>query len=684
MKLSVVDWVVIAVYVLFALGVGIAFARRASKNLNEFFLSGRRLPWWMAGTSMVATTFAADTPLVITGWVRDHGIWKNWLWWGFALSTMLSVFLFARLWRRGGVMTKAEMAELRYGERDGSLLRGALGVLHAGFTNTITLCWVLLASAKIVDVLFDIDKGVALVAACAIALTYALLAGFWGVVLTDLVQFVIATIGAVALAWVAWEAVGGLTDASTIASLPSGTLDFVPSPGEGGLSGTWSTAFAIVVVNLGIGWWASESVDGNGLAVQRISASRDERHGSLSVLWYAVANYALRPWPWIVVAVASLLVLPDLEIVSPISGTVERLDEGAVWLTTDSGAQSVSLEHLDAAADWRPSPETVGVAVGDHVVVGDVVARTDPERAYVTMLGRYLPPGLLGLVVASLIAAFMSTIDTHVNLAASFFTSDLYRRFVARKRSAKHYVMVARLASVFVMVVAAAFAYLADSISNLFTFMLAFLGGVGPVCLMRWFWWRVRASTEMTAMVASALATILFTFIPIPWPDTSLSPGGELVHEGRLILVVVSSMVAAGLSLWLGSPPKPRELVAFYDRVRPPGLWAPVRRLWILDQGDETTIAAADRGDGRRRIGIALIGSLAGVAMIYGAMFAIGHLLFARGALAALSSIIAIAGAAGVVWAIRRQGWEPPRDQDAAADADAEGEARVDNGAALE
>ena len=315
--LSLVDWAIVLAYVAFALWVGLRFAGRAGKNVDEFFLSGRSLPWWIAGTSMVATSFAADTPLLITGWVRDQGIWKNWLWWSYAIAGMSQVFLFARWWRRSGVMTKAELVELRYGGRSASVLRSVLGMMHAGVTNTMVLCWVLLAAAKISTVLFEVDKVTGLVLACLIALTYSLLAGFWGVVVTDLVQFVFAMGGAIALAALSWSAVGGAEGILT--AVAEGTiaperLHFAPSPGPGGV---WTGAFAAFSVYLGVGWWAVENVDGSGAAIQRIAASRDARDGMLATLWFNVSHYALRPWCWILVGLASLILLPHLDAVAP-------------------------------------------------------------------------------------------------------------------------------------------------------------------------------------------------------------------------------------------------------------------------------------------------------------------------------------------------------------------------------
>jgi Na+/proline symporter len=611
--LALLDWAIVAAYVLLALAVGAYFTRRAGKNVEEFFLSGRRLPWWIAGTSLIATHFAADTPLVVTGWVRESGVWKNWLWWSFAISNVLGVFVFARLWRRGAVMTKAEVAELRYGERGGRLLRSVLGLVHAGFTNTITLCWVLLAFAKIADVTLGIDKGVALVGASTVALAYSLMAGFWGVVVTDLVQFAMAMVGAVALSVLAWNAVDGLPTALQSGGLDANVTAFFPL--SGGSDGTLlTTALAVVIVNLGVGWWATEQVDGTSVTVQRVAAARDERQGTLAVLFYSFLHFALRPWPWIVVAVASLVLLPEIEVHSPVAGVVESIDAGR--LVVDG--TEIQLHGPGAAADWVPHPEQAEVAVGTEVEAGQVVARTDAERAYVVMMVRYLPAGLMGVVVASLLAAFMSTIDTHVNLAASFFTHDLYRARLAPGRSDRHYVAVARWASAAVMAVACFWAFFAESIGGLFTFMLAFLGGVGPVYLMRWLWWRVEARMEITAMVASALTTSLLAWVPIQWDDGALTPAGDLLHEGRLLIVVTVSTVAAMAALALGPRARPEARVDFYRRFRPPGFWKPVRELAGLPPTPP------------RQWTRPVLGWLCGVMALYSAMLGLGWLLFGQ------------------------------------------------------
>ncbi|MEM7354000.1 MAG: sodium:solute symporter family protein [Acidobacteriota bacterium] len=663
MQLHFVDWLILALYVAFALAVGLRFARRASTGVDEFFLSGRTLPWWLAGTSMVATTFAADTPLVITGWVRDHGIWKNWLWWSFAVTTLLGVFLFSRQWRRAMVLTKAELAELRYGGPGAKLLRIFLGVLHSGFTNIIILCWVLLAASKIIDVLFDVDKALALTLACVIALSYSLLAGLWGVVLTDALQFVMAMVGAIALAVLAWNGVGGLAgllQAGAAGVITGGNsldeiLRFVPKAGTGSPfeSAFWTAPVAILAVNLGIGWWATEWADGDGLIVQRVAASRDERHSTLAVLWYAVAYYALRPWPWILVALASLVVLPNLEVTAPSAGQVTAISEDAVSLDLVDGAtREVSLRPPGSAEDWHPLVATTGVRVGDAVTDGQALARTDSERAYVVMLARYLPAGLLGLVIASLCAAFMSTIDTHVNLAASYFVNDLYRRFLKPDAEPRHYVWVARIASIAVMGLAATAAYFAESISDLFTFFLAFLGGVGPVYVLRWLWWRIDAVAEIVAMLTSAIVTTAITLIPVRWPLGPLSPENGLLHEGRLLIVVAASLVTVSLSLLLRRPPDPASLVPFYEKVRPIGWWQPVR--------DLAGTPHATRGFPATLV----TGVLSGLALVYGLLFGTGYLLLSQPAAGTLGLLTAALGALGVRFSLRRLPAPQPESSD--------------------
>lgn len=661
--LSPIDWVLIAGYFLFALAVGLWMRNRASRNVDEYFLSGRSLPWWLAGTSMVATSFAADTPLFVSGVVRDFGIWKNWLWWCQAVSGVLSVFLFARWWRRGRVMTKAELTELRYSGKEAEVLRGFLGLLHSLIVNVIVLCWVILAATKIFDVLFDFDKTTSVIVACGIALTYSLMSGFWGVVITDLVQFAMSMLGAIVLAIVCWDAVGGsekiLELAQSSPAFTPETLRFMPPPGTGNFweLSFWTTSVAAMAVYLCVGWWAVETVDGGGHAIQRISASRDERQGMLATLWYTIAHYAIRPWPWLMVGIASLVVLPRLEVHAPVGGTVTAVvtqanlnvagadsatvpiapdTYGTIQIEASSGERS-NVPIVQEADDWRA--ERILVKPKDQVAAGDLMARSDSETAYIVMLSRYLMPGFKGLVVASLLAAFMSTIDTHVNLASSFFVNDIYRRFmVPNATSDRHYVLVARLASLTVMILAGVMAAQTESIRKLFEFFLVFLAGVGPVYVLRWFWWRVSAWTEITALATSAITATLLSNAPIVWSLGPLSTGGALEPAGRTLIVAAASLLTCGISLLIAPTRDPQTVVGFYRKVRPIGWWKPVRELT-----PETTTRDPVAGP--------IVGTIGGILLIFGVLFGVGSWLLHRPTL--LPCLVAsVSGAVAVWWAI--------------------------------
>ena len=626
MQLSTPDLLILGVYVAFAISVGVFMRQRASQTAETFFLAGRKLPWWVVGTSMVATSFAADTPLVITGWVRDSGIWKNWLWWCFAVGGMLTVFLFSRYWRRLGVMTQAEFAELRYGGREASALRATLGVFHSFLTNPIILCWVLLAAVKISDVLFDIDKVTALGICCAICLSYSLMSGFWGVAITDLVQFFLAMTGAIALATIAWNEVGGLEavlqQIDSMGDQGQRILDFLPSPGDPLQEGFWTVPLAACAVYLGVSWWATYGVDGGPVVVQRIAASRSPAHGSVGVLWYSIAHYALRPWLWVAVALASLVVVPHVEISSPASGTIQQIgaSEGGsgqiiTVMKSDGQTESLAIESPEGWAGVQPS---IRVKEGDTVTPDSVIASTDSEKAYVVMMVRYLPAGLLGLVVASLLAAFMSTIDTHVNLAASYYVNDIHRRFISPNEEPGKYVTIARIASVFILLEGALLASISSSISDLFTFFLAFLGGVGPIYMLRWLWWRVTAWTEIAAMLTSSLSTTAITFFfSEGWPITPLTQAGKISAEGRIILVATLSTAVALIVTYLRKAPDPERLVPFYEKVRPAGAWGPVQAL---------SKEAPVNHEGLK----ILAGVVGGLSLVWGLTMGLGALLLAK------------------------------------------------------
>src|SRR5437667_800189 len=450
MRLDWLDWSIIALYFAFNVAVGLYYKRRASGDTAEFFLSGRNVPWWLAGTSMVATTFAADTPLVVTGLVAKNGIAGNWLWWNLLASGMLTVFFYARLWRRAGVMTDIEFSEIRYAGRPAAFLRGFRALYLGVLINCIILGWVNLAMVKILQLLFGVGKLEALALVLGlIALTSAIstLSGLWGVLVTDLFQFVIKMGMVIVLAVVAVHAVGGI-DAmkEKLALLPGhgSVLSFVPDVGS-----AWMPLITFFVY-IGVNWWATwypgAEPGGGGYIAQRMFSAKDEKHSVLATLWFNIAHYAVRPWPWILVALASLILFPGL---------------------------------------------------------------ADPETGYVRVMIDYLPSSLRGLMVAAFAAAYMSTIATQLNWGASYLVNDCYRRFLRRDATERHYVRASQVATVLLTVVSAVATFYMGSIAGAWKLLIVTGAGTGTVLLLRWYWWRINAWSEVSAMIAAFAVSVL-------------------------------------------------------------------------------------------------------------------------------------------------------------------------------
>ena len=586
MRLQALDWLAIGGYLAFAMGVGLWLTRRASRGTQDFYLAGRTLTWWVAGTSLVATSFAADTPLVVTGWVRTAGISQNWLWWGMAVGHALVAIVLAGWWRRLEVTTDAELIEQRYSGRPARVLRGFYGGYHALVTNTIVLVWVLTAMKKVVRVVLDLpddryDSWI-LGGALTLALTYSFMSGLWGVVVTDLFQFVLAIVGALVLAYAAAQELGGLAgmreafagmDPSLTALVPDGATAADGTPLAWTQAGWWTAGFGMFLVFTSVQGWLNKNADGGGHGIQRFSACRDEHHARGAALWFAIAHYCVRPWPWIVVALASLLLV----------------DPAALPLTADG------------------SP--------------------DNEAAYAWMMAEYLVPGMFGLMCASFLAAFMSTLDTHFNLASAYLVNDLYRRFMRPDKPDRHYVWVGRWCEILIGLVAVSLALVADSISDLFTLSLSLMGGLGPAILLRWFWWRVNPWTEISALATSTVMTLVTGF--------DLQPG-----EGEWVLwkldyplsyaVVVGMALAVSVTVTLLTRPSDMErLRDFHRRVEPLGAWRPV---------------AGPASPEQRRQTLAVLGGWAGgAALVYGLMLGIGHWLLGHAWLPDLA--VAVAGA---------------------------------------
>ena len=572
-----VDWTIIISYIIFSLGVGIYFSKRAASSTEEYFLSGRSLPWWVVGTSMVATTFAADTPLAITEFVRGPGIWQNWFWWNLLMGSLLGVFLFSRLWRRAEVLTDNELLEIRYSGKPAAFLRAFKAGYFAILYNFIVMGWVINAMASVVSVMLNMDKWTAVWLCVIIALVYAILSGFWGVVVTDLVQFLIAMFGSIALAIIALNYVGGMetlllklnqllgTDVVT-----ENTLKFIPPiPDEGlGTQTFWESPFSKFLIFITIMWWSHHGTDGGGYIIQRMSSAKNERHALLATLWFNLAHYALRVWPWIIVAVVSIVMFPI-----------------------------IPSEYSE-----------LGVKAGYPLVMN-------------TLLG----PGLKGILIVSFLAAFMSTIDTHLNWGVSYLINDIYRRFFKPNESERHYVFAGKIMTVFLMILAAFTALKMQSISKAWEFIFSMGAGIGLVLILRWFWWRINAWSEITALATSIIITISLEAVAyfqsinsdIQYSLFGASPvlfGVQLqIHHKLMIIVPVA--ILAWVSVTFLSKPEPKDkLEEFYKRVQPGGWWGPITINF------KHTLQPVTKG--------IFILWLSGVFMIYGFTFGVGNLIF--------------------------------------------------------
>ena len=574
--MTLLDWVIIGLYFAFAAGVGLALTKRASRSVSDYFIGGRALPWWLAGTSMVATTFAVDTPLAVTEMVVQYGVAGNWLWWNLAMSGMLTVFFYARLWRRAGVMTDVEFTELRYGGKPAALLRAFRAGYLAVPINLIIMGWVNLAMMEVVAVALDIDRVTALLVCFFLAAGYSLLSGLWGVVVTDFFQFGLAVGGAVVLAVFAVAAVGG------IGAMESGLVEVYGSrnaalglfPREGA---SWMPALTFGVY-LGVNWWASwypgAEPGGGGYVAQRIFSSRSERDGILATLWFNIAHYAVRPWPWIVVALATTLLYPGME---------------------------------------------------------------NPREGYVRAIMDLLPAGLTGVVLAGMVAAYMSTISTQLNWGASYLVGDLYQRFVRPGASEKHLVRVSRIATGLLMVASLIVTRFQTSIEGSWRFLLAIGAGTGLVLILRWYWWRINAWSEISAMIASLLVSLWL------WFGAGLNPDDPIQWAWIMLATVATSTV-----IWLGvtyltAPEDDEVLESFYERVRPGGPgW---RRI------SEAT------GHGRESMAggpLNWTNWIAGVTSVYATLFGTGRLIFGEWGSAALFLSLAVVSFAWIGWNMGR------------------------------
>ena len=570
--LAIIDYVIIALYMAFSIGVGIYFSKKASGSTDDYFVGGRAMPWWLIGTSMVATTFASDTPLAMTEMVRSHGLWRNWFWWNACIAQIIAVFLFARLWRRAKVTTDNELLEIRYSGKPAAALRGFKAIYFAVIFNFLVMGWVIRAMAAVVTTMMPINQWVAIIACVIVALVYAVLSGFYGVVATDLVQFVIAIGGSIYLAVVAVTKIGGID------VLKQKIMDH-PDQGKRifELFPDFSTdvggPFVGLLLFLLVMWWAHPYSDGGGYIIQRMSSCKNEKHSLMATLYFAVLNM-VRGWPWIVVALVSLVLFPDL------SGT----------------------EHGDTGA-------------------------------YPLVMNTYLGVGAKGLLVTSFLAAFMSTIDTHLNWGASYIMTDVYQRFIKKEASQEHYIKVTKIVVVLLMVGAGVVASMLTSISAAWEFAFLMGSGLGLVLILRWFWWRITAISEIVALASSAILAFVNLMLTIFAPDLVIlgfTVEGMPLHI-KAFLIIPLTIIAWVVATYATRPTPIEKLKEFYERVRPGGAWSVLPK--DVTQADDTVLNFGFIWDW-----------MGGMALAFGLTFGVGALIFKLWIPAALFTAMAAAG----------------------------------------
>jgi solute:Na+ symporter, SSS family len=589
MHLAPVDWIIVVASLLLCFGPSLFFGKRAGKSTEEFFASGRSVPWWLAGLSMVATTFSSDTPNFVANVVRTEGVAGNWQWWAFALTGLATVFFFARLWRRSGVLTDLEFYEVRYSGKAASFVRGFRAVYLGLFFNCMILATVNLAACKIANILFGLDRWETLLLSGTINVIFAAHSGLWGVMVIDMIQFFIKMTAAVAAAYFAVKHVGGLevmvNELSAPRLAPDGThmlhyLNVLPD-----FTNNWDLAVAVFIMPIAVQWWAvwypGAEPGGGSYIAQRMLASKSERDSLSAVLFFNIAHYVIRPWPWILVGLCSLLVYPTL-------GDIQR-----------------EFPAVD--------PKLLG-----H------------DIAYPAML-KFLPVGFIGLMVGGLFAANSSTILTHLNWGASYLVHDFYQRFIRKDATEKHYVLVGRLATVFLFIAAAGMTYVLDTAKDAFNLILQVGAGTGLLYLLRWFWWRINAWCEVVAMVTSFATSVVFLILA----KNGIKFG---THQALLITVAVTTICWL-LTAFFGPQTDRQVLINFYKKVRPfgPG-WRSIRA------------AAGDIGEadaGQINIPLALVGWSSGSMLIWSSLFAIGNYLYGRMSYA--YGLLAVAVVCGVV-----------------------------------
>lgn len=576
MNVTTLDWIIVVVSISISFVPAILLAKRAGSSTAEFFTSGRSAPWWLIGVSMVATTFSTDTPNLVTNIVRENGVANNWIWWAFLLTGMMTVFFYARMWRRSGVLTDLEFYEIRYSGKAASFVRGFRSIYLGLFFNCVIMATVNLAASKIASVVLGWPMTRTLVICALLNIAFAATSGLWGVLVTDFIQFGIAMTGSFATAYYALKQpeVGGLT--GLFQKIDPKTLSLLPDFGD------WGMTLSVLVIPIAVQWWSvwypGAEPGGGSYIAQRMLAARSERDALAGTLLFNAAHYALRPWPWIIVGLASMVIYPNL---SDIERTFPYVDPGLIG----------------------------------H------------DMAYPAML-RFLPAGFMGLMIAGLLAAYVSTLSTHLNWGTSYLVHDFYRRFIRKDASEKHYVLISRLVTGMLMLLAALLTFVLDSAKQSFDLMLSVGAGTGLIYLLRWFWWRINAWSEIAAMVSSF--AIAVGFFVAGKMNVNIA-----AHVSLVLTVAATTIVWITVTL-LTSPADRSKLIEFYRLVQPAGPgWREVR-------------AAAGASDSPDHLTESLLGWALGCAFVYAALFGTGSFLYGKTAQGLLWSLIFIISVFGL------------------------------------
>ena len=581
-QLAPLDWVIISFFLGLFLLIGFLSGKKSGQSTTEFFLSGRSMPWWMLGISMVATTFSADTPNLVTDIVRQNGVSGNWQWWAFLLTGMLTVFVYARLWRRSGIFTDLEFYKLRYAGWEADFIRAFRSVYLGLFFNAVIMATVMLAGIKIGGALLGFSPGKTIILASVVTLIYSALGGLRAVILTDIIQFILAMIGAIgaAIVIVNLPEIGGL---GKLLAIPEVSVKTQILPDFSNKT----TLISLFIIPLAVQWWSAwypgAEPGGGGYVAQRILASKTEKDAMTGTFLFNIAHYALRPWPWILVALASIVIFPD-------------------------------LESLRQAFPMLPD------------------SKMGHDLAYPAML-RYLPSGLLGIVVISLMAAFMSTLSTHLNWGSSYLVNDLYKAYLKKDASEKELVTIGRLCTILLLIISIILALFLENALSAFNILLQIGAGTGLIYIMRWFWYRINAWSEVSAMIVSFLLALYFETI-----HSKLGFEPLEIHSKFVLGVGITTLIWL-IVTFVTKPVNPDKLLSFYIKINPwKAGWKPIASIAkeknLVSQEPETAI------------GTELTAMTVGIFTIYGFLFMTGYILYGENVLALISGLVAFAGTA--------------------------------------